>query len=130
MQIFGPVQSILKFKTLDEVIERANKTSYGLAAGVLTKNIDWALTFARAVEAGSVWINCFDAVTPQTPVNIRHFNIYCRFHAKKTHLIEIFSFFFQFGGYKQSGHGRELGEDGLEPYLETKTILVKLPTKN
>lgn len=68
-QIFGPVQSVLKFKTLDEVIERANKTSYGLAAGILTKNIDWALTFARAVEAGSVWINCYDAVTPQTPVN-------------------------------------------------------------
>ncbi|XP_055315287.1 aldehyde dehydrogenase 1A1-like isoform X2 [Sitodiplosis mosellana] len=101
-EIFGPVQSVIKFKTLDEVIERANKTSYGLAAGILTKNIDWALTFARAVEAGSVWINCYDAVTPQTP----------------------------FGGYKQSGHGRELGEDGLEPYTETKTILVKLPTKN
>lgn len=101
-EIFGPVQSILKFKTLDEVIERANQTSYGLAAGILTKNIDWALTFARAVDAGSVWVNCFDAVTPQTP----------------------------FGGYKQSGYGRELGEDGLEPYLETKTILVKLPTKN
>ncbi|XP_031617346.1 retinal dehydrogenase 1-like [Contarinia nasturtii] len=101
-EIFGPVQSILKFKTLDEVIERANKTTYGLAAGILTKNIDWAFTFARAVEAGSVWINCFDATTAQTP----------------------------FGGYKQSGHGRELGEDGLEPYLETKTIVVKLPTKN
>lgn len=54
-EIFGPVQSILKFETMDEVIERANNTNYGLAAGVLTKNIDKALTFAQAVEAGSVW---------------------------------------------------------------------------
>lgn len=100
-EIFGPVQSILKFKTLDEVIERANRTNYGLAAGVVTKNIDNALTFANAVEAGSVWVNCYDAITPQTP----------------------------FGGYKQSGFGRELGEEGLEPYLETKTIAIKTQSK-
>ena len=79
-QIFGPVQSIFKFKTLEEIIERANNTNFGLAAGVLTKNIDTALVFAKAVEAGSVWVNCYDILTPQTP----------------------------FGGYKQSGHGREL----------------------
>lgn len=54
-QIFGPVQSILKFQTLEEVIERANNTSYGLAAGVLTKNLDNALVFAQGVEAGTVW---------------------------------------------------------------------------
>lgn len=101
-EIFGPVQSILKFKTLDEVIERANRTNYGLAAGVLTKNIDNALTFANAVEAGSVWVNCYDAVAPQAP----------------------------FGGYKQSGFGRELGADGIEPYLETKTIAIKTQTKS
>lgn len=80
LQIFGPVQSILKFKTIEEVIERANETSFGLAAGILTHNLDAALTFAQAVEAGSVWVNCYDAVVPQAP----------------------------FGGYKQSGHGREL----------------------
>lgn len=80
LQIFGPVQSILKFKTIDEVIERANRTNYGLAAGAVTKSLDNALTFAQAVEAGSVWINCYDAVVPQCP----------------------------FGGYKESGHGREL----------------------
>ncbi|XP_031364257.1 retinal dehydrogenase 1 [Apis dorsata] len=97
-EIFGPVQSILKFETMDEVIERANNTNYGLAAGVLTKNIDKALTFAQAVEAGSVWINCYDAVTPQTP----------------------------FGGFKQSGIGRELGAEGLKEYLETKTISIKV----
>jgi len=101
-EIFGPVQSILKFKTLDEVIERANNTKYGLAAAVITKNIDVALTFAKAVEAGSVWVNCYDAVTPQCP----------------------------FGGYKQSGSGRELGENGIELYLETKTISIKLPTSH
>ncbi|KAJ8961511.1 hypothetical protein NQ318_014761 [Aromia moschata] len=96
--IFGPVQSILKFETLEEAIERANKTEYGLAAGVLTKNINNALTFAQAVEAGSVWVNCYMASSPQMP----------------------------FGGYKQSGIGRELGEDSLEEYLETKTIAIKI----
>ncbi|CAO1442725.1 unnamed protein product [Diamesa tonsa] len=101
-EIFGPIQSILKFKTLDEVIERANRTNYGLAAGVVTKNIDTALTFAQAVEAGSVWVNCYDAVVPQAP----------------------------FGGYKQSGFGRELGFDGLESYLETKTVTIKTPSKH
>jgi len=101
-EIFGPVQSILKFKTLDEVIERANNTTYGLAAGILTKNIDNALVFSHAVEAGSVWVNCFLAVTVQAP----------------------------FGGYKQSGLGRESGEDVLELYQETKTVSIKLPTNH
>lgn len=59
-EIFGPVQSILKFSTLDEVIDRANNTNYGLASGILTKNINHALTFAASVEAGSVWVNCFN----------------------------------------------------------------------
>ncbi|XP_033307646.1 aldehyde dehydrogenase X, mitochondrial isoform X1 [Bombus vancouverensis nearcticus] len=101
-EIFGPVQSILKFETMDEVIERANNTNYGLAAGVLSKDIDKALTFAQAVQAGSVWVNCYDAITPQTP----------------------------FGGFKQSGIGRELGAEGLKEYLETKTISIKVPTRN
>lgn len=54
-EIFGPVQVIMKFETMDEVIKRANDTDYGLAAGILTKNLDVALTFAQAVNAGSVW---------------------------------------------------------------------------
>jgi acyl-CoA reductase-like NAD-dependent aldehyde dehydrogenase len=54
-EIFGPVQSILKFDTMDEVIERANRTNYGLASGIITKDINKALEFAQAVEAGSVW---------------------------------------------------------------------------
>lgn len=101
-EIFGPVQSILKFETMDEVIERANNTNYGLAAGVLSKDIDKALMFAQAVQAGSVWVNCYDAITPQTP----------------------------FGGFKQSGIGRELGAEGLKEYLETKTVSIKVPTRN
>ncbi|XP_058466737.1 retinal dehydrogenase 2-like [Malaya genurostris] len=100
-EIFGPVQSILKFKTLDEVIERANNTEFGLAAGVLTNNLNNALVFTNAVEAGSVWVNCYDYVVPTTP----------------------------FGGFKQSGHGRELGYSGIELYTETKTVTIKLPTK-
>ncbi|KAK7866620.1 hypothetical protein R5R35_010446 [Gryllus longicercus] len=101
-EIFGPVQSIIKFRTLDEVIDRANKTTYGLAAGIITKSLDSALVFAQAVQAGSVWVNCYDAVVPQAP----------------------------FGGFKQSGQGRELGEDSLKEYLEIKTVSIKLPVKN
>lgn len=101
-EIFGPVQCILKFDTMEEVIERANKTTYGLAAGVLTNNIDKAIIFAEAVEAGSVWVNHYDGITPQTP----------------------------FGGFKKSGIGRELGEEGLKEYLETKTVSIKLPKCN
>ena len=55
LQIFGPVQSIFKFKTVEEVIEKANDTHYGLAAAVFTKDLDQALTVANAVEAGTVW---------------------------------------------------------------------------
>ncbi|XP_037955593.1 aldehyde dehydrogenase X, mitochondrial-like [Teleopsis dalmanni] len=97
-EIFGPVQSIFKFSSMEEIIDRANNTNYGLAAGVITNDINKAMKFANNVEAGSVWINCYNAVLPQTP----------------------------FGGYKESGIGREMGKDGLENYLETKTITMKL----
>ncbi|XP_072754527.1 aldehyde dehydrogenase 1A1 [Anoplolepis gracilipes] len=101
-EIFGPVQSILKFNTMAEVIERANRTNYGLASGVITKDINKALEFAQAVEAGSVWVNCYDAIAPQTP----------------------------FGGFKQSGIGRDLGEESLKEYLEIKTISIKITKEN
>lgn len=100
-EIFGPVQTIIKFKTLAEVIERANNTNYGLAAGIITNDLNTALIFAQSVNAGSVWVNCYDAVVPQCP----------------------------FGGFKQSGIGRELGEDSLNEYLEVKTVTIKLPYK-
>ncbi|RWS30148.1 retinal dehydrogenase 1-like protein [Leptotrombidium deliense] len=93
-EIFGPVQQILKFKTMEEVIERANKTHYGLAAGVFTKDIDKAMTYAQAVQAGTVWINTYMAFGAQAP----------------------------FGGYKMSGVGREMGEDGLREFCEIKTV--------
>lgn len=97
-EIFGPVQSILKFKTLDEAIERANNTDYGLGAGIFTKDITTALNTAKKLKAGSVWINVYDYATPQTP----------------------------FGGFKRSGFGRELGEDGITEYLEVKTVTISL----
>lgn len=101
-EIFGPVQQIIKFSTLEEAITRANNTSYGLAAGIITNDIKKALTYSQAVQAGSVWVNCYDAVVPQAP----------------------------FGGFKQSGTGRELGEDSLKEYLEVKTVTVQIPQKS
>lgn len=101
-EIFGPVQQIIKFKDVEEVIQRANMTHYGLAAGVLTKDIDRAMTVANSLQAGSVWINCYDLCMPQTP----------------------------FGGFKQSGHGRELGEYALHEYTEVKTVTMQIPCKN
>ncbi|KAL8618868.1 Aldehyde dehydrogenase [Nucella lapillus] len=100
-EIFGPVQCIIKFKDMAEVVERANGTSYGLAAGIITNDIDKALTLANTLQAGSVWVNCYDIITPQTP----------------------------FGGFKQSGQGRELGEYALKEYTEIKTVTIKLSSK-
>ena len=101
-EIFGPVQSILRFESMEEMIKRANATKYGLAAGILTKDINKALMFVQAVEAGSVWVNTYDAVLSQTP----------------------------FGGFKQSGIGRELGPEGVHEYLECKTVTIAIPQKN
>lgn len=100
-EIFGPVQVCIKFKDLDDVIERANKNSYGLAAGVYTKDINKALAVAHSVRAGSIWVNAWDATMPMTP----------------------------FGGFKQSGIGRELGEYALHEYTEVKTVTIRLPDK-
>ncbi len=97
-EIFGPVMSILKFKDMDEVVERANKSMYGLAAAVWTRDITKAHAIADRVRAGTVWVNCFDVFDAGAP----------------------------FGGFKQSGLGRELGEYGLENYTEVKTVTVKL----
>ncbi|KAL1828754.1 hypothetical protein DCAR_0208011 [Daucus carota subsp. sativus] len=99
-EIFGPVQSILKFKTLDEVIERANATRYGLAAGVFTRSLETANTMMRALRAGTVWINCYDTFDAAIP----------------------------FGGYKMSGLGREKGVYGLNNYLQVKAVV--MPVKN
>uniref|UniRef100_A0A674IGX9 Aldehyde dehydrogenase 1 family member A3 n=1 Tax=Terrapene triunguis TaxID=2587831 RepID=A0A674IGX9_9SAUR len=101
-EIFGPVQSIMKFKSIEEVIKRANNTEYGLTAAVFTKNLDRALTLASALESGTVWINCYNALYAQAP----------------------------FGGFKMSGNGRELGEYALAEYTEVKTVTIKISQKN
>nr|AXQ60486.1 acetaldehyde dehydrogenase [Diospyros kaki] len=97
-EIFGPVQSILKFKDLDEVIRRANATPYGLASGVFTRNLDTANTLMRGLRAGTVWINCFDVFDAAIP----------------------------FGGYKMSGQGREKGIYSLSNYLQVKAAVTAL----
>ena len=97
-EIFGPVMSVIAFKDVDEVIKRANRTTYGLAAGVWTRDIKKALAVANGVRAGTVWVNCYHVLDTRAP----------------------------FGGFKQSGIGRELGEYGLQQYTEVKTVTVKL----
>jgi aldehyde dehydrogenase (NAD+) len=97
-EIFGPVVSVLPFSSVDEVIPRANDTTYGLAAAIWTKDLDKAHLFARHVKAGTVWVNCYHVVEANTP----------------------------FGGFKMSGQGRENGEAALEHYTETKTVTIKL----
>ncbi|HEY1377675.1 MAG TPA: aldehyde dehydrogenase family protein [Gemmataceae bacterium] len=97
-EIFGPVMNVLKFKDINEVIERGNRTTYGLAAAVWTKDITKAHRIAKSLRAGTVWVNCYDVFDAAAP----------------------------FGGYKQSGIGRELGEYALELYTEVKTVTVAL----
>jgi aldehyde dehydrogenase (NAD+) len=97
-EIFGPVLSVLKFKHVNEIIDRANKTFFGLAAAVWTRDIAKAHRIAAEVKAGTVWVNCYDVFDAAAP----------------------------FGGFKMSGHGRELGEAGLQAYTETKTVTVAL----
>lgn len=95
-EIFGPVMSILKFDTVEEVIPRANNSSYGLAAGVFTKNLDMAKNIASQLQVGTCWINTYN----------------------------IFPLDMPFGGYKMSGIGRENGVEGIKSYLQTKSIYI------
>eukprot|EP00955_Chlamydomonas_euryale_P030317 319566-Chlamydomonas_euryale.AAC.1 len=84
-EIFGPVQSISKFESYEEVISRANATPYGLAAGVFSENVHVVNQLSRSLQAGTVWVNCFNVYDAAVP----------------------------FGGYKDSGIGRELSGEAL-----------------
>ncbi len=97
-EIFGPVLSVIPFENEEEAWTIANATPYGLAAGIWTKDVSRALRTAKAISAGTVWVNAYNLYDPALP----------------------------FGGFKQSGFGRELGTEALESYLETKSIWVQL----
>ncbi len=97
-EIFGPVLAVLAFDDLEEGIALANQSMYGLAAGIWTKDLSKAHRVARAIKAGTVWVNTYNLYDSSAP----------------------------FGGYKASGFGRDLGREGLEGYLETKTVWVGL----
>ncbi|XP_022144906.1 aldehyde dehydrogenase family 2 member C4 [Momordica charantia] len=97
-EIFGPVLSVIKFKTIEEGIKSANNTKYGLAAGIVTNNIDVANTVSRSIRAGSIWINCYFAFDASSP----------------------------FGGYKMSGFGRDSGMHAIHKYLQVKSVVTPL----
>ncbi|MBI5199948.1 MAG: aldehyde dehydrogenase family protein [Elusimicrobia bacterium] len=97
-EIFGPVAAVMPFDSVDEVLKRANRSDYGLAAGVWTKDIKKAFNAVNALRAGLVWVNTFNLADPTLP----------------------------WGGYKQSGWGRETGAEAIKLYTETKTVWVDL----
>jgi betaine-aldehyde dehydrogenase len=97
-EVFGPVLSVLTFRTLDEAIALTNDASYGLSAGVWSENIHTCLAFARAAQAGTVWTNTWMDGFPEVT----------------------------FGGVKQSGQGREIGRYGMEEFLEVKSLVMRV----
>jgi aldehyde dehydrogenase (NAD+) len=96
-EIFGPVISAIPFNDIDEVVHRANATPFGLGSGVWTRDVNKAHRLAKAIRAGSVWVNCYQAMDPAMP----------------------------FGGYKMSGYGRESGLQHVEEYLNVKAVWIK-----
>lgn len=97
-EIFGPVVAVTPFDTWEELVQRGNDTRYGLAAGVWTRDLSKAHRFAQAVRAGTVWVNGYGIFDPAAP----------------------------FGGYKESGFGREMGKEALDLYTQVKTVWVGL----
>jgi aldehyde dehydrogenase (NAD+) len=97
-EIFGPVLVVEKFSSMDEAIEKANNTNYGLGGSVFTQDSKKYLKVSQELEAGIIWVNCYNVMKASLP----------------------------FGGWKESGIGRELGEEGLHSYLEHKSVCVAL----
>jgi aldehyde dehydrogenase (NAD+) len=97
-EIFGPVCSIAKFKDEEEALQMAHDTTYGLAAAVHTQDLTTAIRMSNALQAGTVWVNCFNLLHHALP----------------------------FGGYKESGIGRELGEAALANYTQNKSVAIRL----
>ena len=97
-EVFGPVLAVIPFDTEEEAVKIANDTRYGLAAGIWTQNVQRAHRVAGQLRAGSVWINAYRVTAPFAP----------------------------FGGFKHSGVGRENGHEGMNEFLETKTVWVEL----
>ena len=95
-EVFGPVLSVIRFGDEDEAVEIANDVMYGLAAGVWTQNVRRAITMADRLQAGTVWVNTYRAISFMSP----------------------------FGGYKMSGLGRENGADAIREYLQTKSVWI------
>ncbi|HEX7997873.1 MAG TPA: aldehyde dehydrogenase family protein [Pyrinomonadaceae bacterium] len=100
-EIFGPVTSVITFKDEDELIKQANETIYGLSAGIWTRDIVRAHRFAKEIHAGTIWINTYNMFNAASP----------------------------FGGFKQSGYGREMGKHALELYTQVKSVWVDLSGK-
>lgn len=96
-EIFGPVVCAMPFDDADDILKRANNTDYGLAAGLWTSNLSKAHRFASALQAGTIWINTWGDTDAASP----------------------------FGGYKQSGHGREMGKEAIDLYSEVKSVWIK-----
>ncbi|ONH67019.1 Aldehyde dehydrogenase 5, mitochondrial [Cyberlindnera fabianii] len=101
-EIFGPIVTISKFKTVDEVVEYANDSEYGLAAGVHTSDIDKAIDVSSRINAGTIWVNTYNDFHQMVP----------------------------FGGFGQSGIGREMGADALDNYTQVKAVRIGLTKKN
>ena len=97
-EIFGPVLCAMPFESAEEIPPVANETRYGLAATIWTRDTSKALRLAKALNAGAVWVNCFNVFDPNLP----------------------------FGGFKESGWGRELGQEGVEAFTELKAVTIKL----